>query len=94
VRPVSGDDGLRTNFGFNVKYNRQMTNLQGHFNGIVRREDGAGGLQVLQIKSNATQSLAINPAAETNGSATFVSKANLTDITDPDNPIAWQTTSR
>jgi hypothetical protein len=78
-----GADGLKTNFGFNVKFNKKMTNLQGHFNAIVRRDDGAGGIQVLQIKSNASESLGIDPSF---GWATFVSKSNLTDITDPLNP--------
>lgn len=88
----AGDQGLRTNFGFNVKYNRRLTHLRGHFNGIVRQEDGT----VLQIKSNATRSLVVFPDLGLDGGATFVSKANLTDVTDPDqpegNPIAGNLT--
>jgi hypothetical protein len=76
----AGDDGLRTNFGFNVKYNRKLTNLQGHFNLIIR-QDGV----VYQAKANAMLSLAVDPIART---ATFVSKANLQDISDPYNPIS------
>jgi hypothetical protein len=45
----AGDAGARTNFGFNVKFNKQRTNLQGHVNIIVRRGD-----RVYQIKSNST----------------------------------------
>ena len=76
----ASDAGTKTNFGFNVKFNKRMTNLQGHVNIIIR----SGG-RVYQIKANAMHSLGVNPNDETK--ATFLSKANLTDITDPDNPI-------
>ena len=33
--------GLRTNFGFNVKYNKNGTNLQGNMNIIIRNVRGA-----------------------------------------------------
>ncbi|WP_035353785.1 hypothetical protein [Edaphobacter aggregans] len=33
----AGDPGVKTNFGFNVKYNKGGTNLQGNANIIVRR---------------------------------------------------------
>ncbi|MEA3225460.1 MAG: hypothetical protein U9Q07_05875, partial [Planctomycetota bacterium] len=75
-----GDPGLRTNFGFNVKFNKKLTNIQGHVN-IIVRQDG----RVYQIKTNATDSLVVNRKT---GEATFISKANLMDITDPDNPIS------
>ena len=76
----AGDSGLKTNFGFNIKFNKKMTNLQGKFIAIVRR-DG----RVYQIKTNATDSLVADPKQST---ATFVSKANLIDVTDPENPIS------
>ena len=38
-----------------------------------------------EIKTNATQSLVVN---QESGDATFISKANPRDITDPDNPIS------
>jgi hypothetical protein len=79
----AGGEGLNTNFGFNVKFNKKLTNLLGHFNAIVRRDDGS----VLQVKSNATDSLGVDPTGGIEGAATFVSKANLTDISDPDNPV-------
>jgi len=78
--PFAGAAGLKTNFGFNVKVNKQRTNLQGHVNIIIRQED-----HVYQIKTNAMESLLIN---KTVGTATFVSKANLIDITDPYNPVS------
>jgi hypothetical protein len=76
----AGDDGRKTNFGFNVKFNKQLTALQGHVN-IIIRQNGHN----YQIKTNAMQSLAVNPVAHT---ATFISKANLQDVTDPSNPIS------
>ena len=36
--PFAGGDGLRTNFGFNVKFNKKLTNLQGKFTAIVRQD--------------------------------------------------------
>jgi hypothetical protein len=83
----AGDPGLKTNFGFNVKYNKKGTNLQGKMNFIFRRTvDGV--IHTYQIKSNSMISLGVNikdPAAQI---AVFVSKANLTDITDPLYPIS------
>ncbi|HSW42484.1 MAG TPA: S8 family serine peptidase [Patescibacteria group bacterium] len=87
--------GTRMNFGFNVKYNRRMTNLQGHLNAIFR----ANG-RTYQIKSTAISSLGIAlrsstgapcsgpPSATCWGLADFRSKANLTDVTDPLAPIS------
>jgi len=76
----AGTAGLKTNFGFNVKFNKKLTNVQGQVNIIIRQDD-----RVYQIKSNAIQSLVVN---QDSGTATFISKANLTDITDCDNPIS------
>ncbi len=80
----AGGNGLKTHFGFNIKFNKKMTNLQGHFKAIVRKDDGT----VLQIKSNASDSLVVYPIDGADGGATFLSKANLTDVTDPDNPVS------
>ena len=83
---------MKTNFGFNVKYNNTGKNLQGNLNFIIR-----SGSRIYQIKSNAMNSLAIKQgktsgcttATATNPCAvTFTSKANLTDITDPTNTIS------
>jgi len=81
---LAGDAGTKTNFGFNVKYNKGGTNLQGNINIIFRRMEG-GVLRVYQIKGNALTSLTVNP---TTGKATFFCKANLKDITNPLNPIS------
>jgi hypothetical protein len=83
----AADAGLKTNFGFNVKYNKKGTNLQGNMNFIFRRMEN-DGIHTYQIKANAMTSLGVNISSSTSQTAEFVSKANLTDITNPLNPIA------
>jgi PKD repeat protein len=72
------DAGTKANFGFNVKYNKKGTNLKGRVNIIIRNGD-----RVYQIKSNAINQLSVDSP-----NATFDSKANIQDITDPLNPIS------
>jgi hypothetical protein len=85
----AGDPGSKANLGFNVKYNKTGTNLQGNLNIVIR----SGG-RVYQIKSNSLQSLGVNPSSCARATftspckANFVSKANLTDITNPNAPIS------
>jgi hypothetical protein len=81
----AADDGLKTNFGFNVKLNRSGTNAQGKVNIIFRRLEDDGVEHIYQIKSTAISSVGVNAA---DGTSTFLSKANLTDITNPSAPIA------
>jgi hypothetical protein len=50
----AGDAGRKTNFGFNVKYNKSGTNLQGNVNVIVRK-----GTKLYQFKSNQLASLGV-----------------------------------
>jgi hypothetical protein len=69
------------NFGFNVKFNKSGTNLQGRFNTIVRHNG-----HDYQIKSTAMTSLGI--FGTTQNQAQFDAKANLTDITNPNCPIS------
>ncbi len=78
--------GRKTNFGFNVKYNKSGKNLQGRVNVIVRGLNG----RIYQIKGNVMRTLAVrtvsnNPLVK---AAVFTGKASMTDITDPLNPIA------
>ncbi|MDH4104346.1 MAG: hypothetical protein OEV29_13360, partial [Thermoleophilia bacterium] len=95
----SADSGSRANYGFNVKYNKNKTNLQGHLNFIFRRNvDGV--VRTYQIKTTATDSLGIVLKTSTGGVCTgppsgacfglgdFRSKANLTDVTDPLAPVS------
>ncbi|WKK66356.1 choice-of-anchor tandem repeat GloVer-containing protein [Lutimonas zeaxanthinifaciens] len=78
--------GLKTNFGFNVKYNKKGTKLRGHMNVIFRSQEN-DGLHTYQIKGNAIQSLGVNIADNEMKTAEFITKSNLKDITDPLNPI-------
>ena len=85
----TGEPGSRSNFGFNVKYNRGGTNLQGNVNILIRK-----GGRVYQIKSNSLTSLGVTPSPCTQATPTrpctanFTSRANLMDITDPTTPIS------
>ena len=76
----AGATDSKMNFGFNVKYTKSQKNLQGHVNLIYRR-DG----RLYQIKSSAIDSLTVKVGPP--ATATFVSKANLVDVTDPLNPV-------
>ncbi|HEX4949105.1 MAG TPA: YDG domain-containing protein [Blastocatellia bacterium] len=80
----AGDVGSKNNFGFNVKYNKSGTNLQGNINTIVRRTEG-GIVRVYQIKGNSMTSLSVNAAT---GKATFNGKASIQDISNPLAPIS------
>jgi hypothetical protein len=74
-----GTRGTKNNFGFSVKYNKKLTNLQGHSNVIVRDRG-----HVYQVKSNAISSLTVNTVT---GAAVLTSKATLQDVTDSLNPV-------
>ena len=82
----AGDVGSKSNFGFNVKFNKRGTNLQGNYNNIVRRTE-SGVQHAYQVKGNNFTSLAIQKSAA-GGKATFNSKANITDVTDPLAPVS------
>jgi hypothetical protein len=77
-----GQAGLKTNFGFNVKYNKAGTNLQGNINVIIRN-----GGRIYQIKGNSMTSLAnqVNSSGS-GGTSTFNGKASIQDITNPNAP--------
>ena len=73
----------KMNFGYTMKYNSSGKNLQGQVNVIVRATDG----KVYQIKGNAIDSLAVIGTTYPKG-GTFVTKANMTDITNPLLPVS------
>jgi hypothetical protein len=77
----AADATSRENFGFNVKFNKSGTNLQGGFNAIVRQKG-----HEYQIKSNSMSSLGISGAGQ--NLAQFDAKANLTDITNPNSSVS------
>jgi hypothetical protein len=83
----AGDAGRKNNFGFNIKYNKKGTNLQGNINTIIRRTEADGMLHVYQIKGNAMTSLSAQPTSSSTGTAVFNGRANIQDITDPVYPI-------
>jgi hypothetical protein len=90
----ASEPGSKNNFGFNVKYNKAGTNLQGKVNIIVRSVLG----KTYQIKSNAIDSLGItdangnptcsNPTLAAPCKAQFNSKVNITDVTNPLLPVS------
>ena len=93
VGTVGADSYSKNNFGFNVKYNKKGTNLQGNINTIVRKtqSDYNTDLNVyenvvhkIQIKGTALTSLAISNAI--NGE--FTGKAVAQDVTDPTNVVS------
>jgi len=81
----AGDPELKTNFGLNIKFTRKLTNLQGRVTIIVRQGD-----RVYQIKSTALSSIVAVPYSPSNtnsGTAELITKATVTDVTDPSHPI-------
>jgi hypothetical protein len=79
----AGDVGSNNNFGFNVKFNKARTSLQGNINTIIRRTE-SDGLHVYQIKGNSMTSLSASSATTTSpGTAVFNGKASIQDITNP-----------
>src|SRR2546427_5739726 len=98
---IAGDPGTKNNFGFNVKYNKSGTSLQGNLNTIVRRKESDGIQHVYQIKGNSMTSLAVSQLVSgswvsgcTDATSTspckaqFNGKANIQDITNPAAPIS------
>ena len=78
----AGNAGLNTNFGFNVKYNKGGSNLQGNVNLLVRSNG-----RIYQIKSTSISSLGVTDTSQ-GGYGFFIAKANIQDVTDPLNPIS------
>jgi hypothetical protein len=80
--------GEHTNFGFNVKFNKKGTALQGKMTVVFRHVDG-GILKTYQIKTNSMTSLGVqNNPDPTCDIAVFNSKATLKDVSNPLAPIS------
>jgi hypothetical protein len=75
------DPGSETDFAFKVTYGKNGKNLSGHV--IVQFESGG---RVYQIRSTALESLGLSSG--TTAKTDLRSKANLSDVTDPANPIS------
>jgi trimeric autotransporter adhesin len=80
---VGAAPGRRTNFGFNVKYNKSGTNLQGQINTIIRTTEG----RTVQVKGNAMTSLSAQ-TAKAPATAVFEGKASIQDVTVPAAPVS------
>jgi hypothetical protein len=77
--------GSKMNFGFTMKWNKSGSNVQGQANIIFRRQVGSVW-RTYQVKSNAINTLGTGTTSVGN-QADFNTKANLTDVTDPLNPV-------
>jgi hypothetical protein len=99
----AGTPGKRMNFGFVMKWNPSGKNLQGNVNILYRRVEGSI-TRNLKIKSNAINTLSVTtvyinlatglqvagagPGIMQFRKAVIVTKANMTDVTDPLNVIS------
>ena len=72
--------GLKTNFGFNVKFNKKGTNLQGGMNIIFRQLVG-NEIHMFQIKTNSMTTLGVNISNPKAKTGVFTSKATLKNLT-------------
>lgn len=73
----AGDAGTKNSFGFNVKFTKKLTSLQGNINTTFRRTEN-GKTKVFNAKGTAFTSLAV-----VNNYAVFTGKAVIKNITDP-----------
>ena len=80
---LAGTLDLKTNFGFNMMYNKSGSNLKGQCN-IIIRSNG----KIYQVKSNAVNTLVVSATGSSGTPAYFNTKANYSDITNPLSPIA------
>jgi hypothetical protein len=71
-------DNSKANWGFNVKYNKNKTNLQGNANIIIR--NGGKVYQVKGIVGGSNGSLGVNVSDPANKKATLTAKANMIDL--------------
>ena len=81
-----GTPGLRTNFGFVVKYTNKGTNPHGNMDVIYRRMIG-GDVHTYQINSTSITYVAVNDVSHSGKNALITAKANLNEITNPGSPI-------
>ncbi|TWI48062.1 putative secreted protein (Por secretion system target), partial [Flavobacterium glaciei] len=88
IGTMASTSGKKVNFGFNVKFNKTGKNLNGNMNIIFRRLESDGIVHSYQIKANAMLSLGVNATNQASQTAEYVSKTNLTDITNPLSPVS------
>jgi hypothetical protein len=58
IKGGTPNQGLKSNFGFNIKWNKSLTNLQGNWNNIIRRIEN-GNVVSYQVKSSQPKSLIV-----------------------------------
>ena len=76
------DQGLRTNFGFIVKFSNSGSNPYGPMDIIFRRTVD-GELHTFQIKSSAITSVSVSSGNRNNRTAVINATATLDDLTNP-----------
>jgi hypothetical protein len=81
-----GTAGLRTDFGYVVKYTNKGTNPQGKMDFIFRRLIG-GEVHTYQINSTSITYVAVNDVFRSGKNALITAKANLNEITNPGAPL-------
>jgi hypothetical protein len=78
-------NGYKNNFGFNVKWNKNFTNLQGSFNTIIRRSEPTDGnrIHTYQVKSNKPAALIVYAKTSTTPARALITYGNATikDVT-------------
>jgi hypothetical protein len=89
---IAGDPGQNTCYAFDVQYNKGGSNPQGKVAINVlshRKPDGTLDtiLHTYQIRSTAIATMAVQAGP---GTATFSSKANVVDVTNPASPISLE----
>jgi hypothetical protein len=72
----AGETPAKNNFGFDVKWNKSLTNLQGHFNTIIR----SGG-RAYQVKSSNPNSTMVYKTPTGYRATITYTKANIQDLT-------------
>jgi hypothetical protein len=78
---MTGANGNKNNFGFNVKYNKANTQYQGNFNTIVRTS-AYGVTRNFQVKSSQPNKLMVGQISPTSWRADIVyNSANIQDLT-------------
>jgi hypothetical protein len=67
---TGADAGRKNNFGFNMKYNNRMTNLQGNLNTVIKR-----GGKVFHVKSNSPDAISVTTVSSTSRNANLAYKS-------------------
>jgi hypothetical protein len=84
----NGNIGYKNNFGFNIKYNKAGTKIQGTWNSIFRRMEN-GVVHTYQVRSAQADKLDVYQYSATSYKAVFTfTGANLKDLTTNNSTVA------